>query len=104
MKMSPKVLPKAQKDSPKKPSPVKSASITPQQMSPSHQSLLVDHFIPATYHPPAPKEDIGIQADFRTNNSINDDVKSAGVQVSARSATKEDVVITNRLPEIINQK
>jgi hypothetical protein len=24
----------------------------------------MDHFIPATYQPPAPKEDVGIQADF----------------------------------------
>ena len=67
-------------------------------MSPSHQSLLVDHFIPATYHPPAVKEDIGIQADFKANNSINDEVKSAGVQVSARSVIKEEI------PQIINQK
>ena len=89
--MSPKGLPKAQKDSPKKLSPSKHTSTTPQQMSPSHQSLLVDHFIPASYHPPAPKEDIGIQADF--NNTLHEDAKSAGVQVSARSEAKEEVPI-----------
>ena len=50
----------------------------------------MDHFIPSTYHPPTPKEDIGIQADFgdtmkssqkelpaAENDEI--EVKSAGV-------------------------